>query len=499
MSDILRFDCSKYEVKTCTLEGRSITYRAFEETDYCAAPVDPIQKLRVFVPELYYEGGQINGYSLNTAPIFMPNTVGGYMAGPADAPGLDRHAHPNSIFEALAHGYVVASAGIRGRTSGRRSTEFFEGAKAEISGSDTGKMVGKAPALIVDMKAAIRYLRHNRDVIPGDTERIITSGTSAGGALSALAGATGNSPDYLPYLTAIGAAQERDDIFAANCYCPIHNLEHADAAYEWLFCGRNTYYCTKHVRTEQGVERIPFVGEMTAKEIEASRALKALFPAYLNGLHLTDPKGGELTLDEEGEGSFREYIRACLLQSAQRELDTHDSAERLHWLAVNGSEVEKQGFLTIEGGKATALDWDGFVDAITRMKKTCAFDALDLTSPENDEFGTQTVKAQHFTAFSQMHSEVESSMADPQIIKMLNPTKYIGQADTAQHWRIRHGAYDRDTSLAIPVILATMLENKGYSVDFCLPWGLPHSGDYDLMELFAWIDGLCQNSASRNA
>ena len=71
--------------------------------------------------------------------------------------------------------------------------------------------------------------------VPGDVEKIITNGTSAGGALSALAGATKNAKEYEPYLKAIGAAEEKDDIFAASCYCPIHNLEYADAAYEWLF------------------------------------------------------------------------------------------------------------------------------------------------------------------------------------------------------------------------------------------------------------------------
>ena len=40
------------------------------------------------------------------------------------------------------------------------------------------------------------------------------------------------------------------------------------------------------------------------------------------------------------------------------------------------------------------------------------------------------------------------------------------------------------------LFLAAMLKNKHYNVDFALPWGLPHSGDYDLEELFAWIDGL---------
>jgi hypothetical protein len=68
----------------------------------------------------------------------------------------------------------------------------------------------------------------------------------------------------------------------------------------------------------------------------------------------------------------------------------------------------------------------------------------------------------------------------------------VSMTDTTKNWRIRHGAFDRDTSIAIPVILATMLKNKGYEVDFSLPWGLPHSGDYDLEELFAWIDKLAK-------
>lgn len=488
----LRFDNSKYEVKTCEIDGRSVTYRAFEGLDYCTNPADPIQKLNLFVPEVYYQGKKFNGYHLKTAPVFMPNTVGGYMPGPADQPGLDHKGQANAIFEALAYGYVVASAGIRGRTSGKRSTEFFEGGKAEITGTETGKMVGKAPALIVDMKAAIRYLRHNKDVIPGDTSHIITSGTSAGGALSALAGATGNSADYIPYLEEIGAADEEDNIFAANCYCPIHNLEHADAAYEWVFCGCNNFYRMKYVKTENGLQKVPFQGEMTEKQVMLSKELKKLFPDYVNSLGLTDREGNALTLDENGEGSFKEYVRHFLLESAQKELDTHDSAICLKNLAVEGSEVEKQTCLTIQDGMAAALDWDSFVKAITRMKPTPAFDALDLKSPENEEFGTEEIPAKHFTAFSAEHSEADGALADPQRIKMLNPTAYIGTADTAPYWRIRHGAFDRDTSLAIPVILATLLENQGYSVDFHLPWGLPHSGDYDLEELFCWIDNICR-------
>jgi hypothetical protein len=73
---------------------------------------------------------------------------------------------------------------------------------------------------------------------------------------------------------------------------------------------------------------------------------------------------------------------------------------------------------------------------------------------------------------------------------MLNPTYYIGakKAVIAKYWRIRHGTRDRHTSLAVPVILATMLQNNGYDVDFALPWNIGQGGEYDLPELSDWID-----------
>lgn len=78
------------------------------------------------------------------------------------------------------------------------------------------------------MKAAVRYLKYNRDRICGSMSHIISNGTSAGGALSALLGVTGNHPDYESFLEEAGAACAEDDIFAASCYCPITNLEHGD-------------------------------------------------------------------------------------------------------------------------------------------------------------------------------------------------------------------------------------------------------------------------------
>lgn len=99
---------------------------------------------------------------------------------------------------------------------------------------------GRAPKTILDLKSAIRYLRHFDKEMLGDAERIITDGTSAGGAMSSLMGATGNNPAYELMLRAMGAADERDDVFASVCFCPITDLDHADMAYEWLYNGTDS-------------------------------------------------------------------------------------------------------------------------------------------------------------------------------------------------------------------------------------------------------------------
>ena len=86
---------------------------------------------------------------------------------------------------ALSEGYVLVIPGSRGRTS-----TVQKGKKTIYT--------GRAPKALLDLKAAIRYLRHFDSVIPGDAEKIITDGTSAGGAMSSLMGATGNNPAYKP-------------------------------------------------------------------------------------------------------------------------------------------------------------------------------------------------------------------------------------------------------------------------------------------------------------
>lgn len=461
----MTFDDQNYTVEELTVCGQLLRFRAFRGISYVERPVDPqFQQLNLFVPEGYYEGRSYNGYTLQTAPVFVPNRVGGYRPGVSDQPGPDRHApdRPNPVFRALAHGCVVAAPALRGR----------------------GRPGGKAPACIVDYKAAIRWLHFFADVLPGDESKIITNGTSAGGALSALMGATGDHPDYAPYLEAVGAAEASDAVFAASCYCPITNLDHADAAYEWQFQGVNTFH-RKHMSPKEG-DRPSFTsedGQLTEQQIRVSKEEAGLFPAYVNGLELLDAAGRPLTLGTDGEGTFKEYVKKQVLTSAQAALD-------------KGADLSQKRWLTVENGRVSDMDFYAYVQDITRMKTPPAFDGLELAGPENELFGTDEIPCRHFTAYSRSNSLKGGDMADAGIIKLLNPMAYLedSQAVKARHWRIRHGVCDRDTSLAVSAILTVKLQNIGCTVDYALPWDTPHSGDYDLDELFTWIDRLCKSS-----
>ena len=55
-----------------------------------------------------------DGYTAKTAPIFLPNNVGGYMPGKAGTLRTKPPDGPNTMLVALSKGYVVASPAVRG-------------------------------------------------------------------------------------------------------------------------------------------------------------------------------------------------------------------------------------------------------------------------------------------------------------------------------------------------------------------------------------------------
>ena len=252
---------------------------------YCATPADAsYETLAVFVPGAYMTGtdngdgtytctlsedGTVNGYTASTAPIVMPINTPGYSAQSA----LSEYTSVKSYTDA---GFVYVHAGCRGRDSG-------------------------APAGVTDLKAAIRYIRWCDEQVAGDAESIFTFGMSGGGAQSAVVGSTGDSALYDAYLEEIGALQGVSDaVKGSMCWCPITNLDSADAAYEWMMGS-----------TRSG---------LSDEEQAISDALAEAFAKYINEAGIKDENGNVLTLEssEEGiyqAGNYYEYLKSVIEQS----------------------------------------------------------------------------------------------------------------------------------------------------------------------------------------
>ena len=477
----LAFDVKNYESMSTTVDNKEIKYRAFEYIPYVANPIDIDQQyMNIYVPEEYFNNGTVNGYNTQTAPIFMPNAVGGYMPSQAMTPKVE-NGKPNSVLYALSRGYVVASPATRGRTN---------------KASD-GNFIGKAPAVIVDLQAATAYLHANDSTMPGNANRIITNGTSAGGAVSLLQGATGNNSDFQPYLQALGAATAATNVYAVSAYAPITNLDAADMAYEWSYKGITSF---NKVTMGQGELPQANVGgntappqrtmqrvNLNADDVAYSNLLSEHFPEYVNNLQLHDSMGRVLKLDKNGNGTFKNYVKAFIIDAANK-------------AQAKGTDLSKHTYLVRDNktGAIKDINWEAYNQFVSRSKAPGAFDSRSNDSGENNLFGTSATDNNHFTITAALLDTTPNQdvyVENAKIVTMMNPMNYLGSpaATNARYYRIRYGTTDSNTSVAIPLIVGTRAQNLGYNVDMATPFDVDHSGDYDLDELFNWMDNIVKN------
>ncbi|MEU1478187.1 subtype B tannase [Streptomyces sp. NPDC005760] len=492
----LVFDPAAYTELTTTVtdtEGteHAVTYHFWKAVTYVSKPVDATyQSLNVSVPV------EIDGTAVDAsdAPILFANSVGGYMpssvanatgvggasmgggtgggapsgsssptasptASPsASAPGANGNTNAtggamntNQLL-ALAAGYVVVEPGARGRGLKNSAGEYY----------------GSAPAVIVDLKAAVRYLRSNKGRIPGDVDRIVSAGTSAGGAVSTLLGASGDSPLYDKYLKEIGAADASDAIFAVGAWCPITDLEHADGAYEWN-------WGTNALSTGEQVDQ------------SVSKDLRSQFAEYQAKLRLRGLRGsgfGTLTARNYDEYLLKQYLEP----SATTYLAALSDSERETYLAKNT-------FITWDGRKAT-FTWAGYLAHVGARKKSVpAFDAFDLSAGENNEFGSATTANRHFTAYGARNDttglstkRVESDI--PELLRLMNPMYHLVEkvnGKRSRHWWIRLGTNDTDTSHVISANLAARAENLGDDVNHLYYWDQGHGANTDPGDFITWM------------
>ncbi len=494
-NDPLLFPTDQFTLETQTVKTsageKKVVYRYYQHILYVAKPVDKnYESLDVKVPV------SVDGVAIDAshAPILFVVGVGGYMSssnyrdamggpggpggrggppggpgGPPDAmggpggpggppgapggpgfagaPGTMGPPGANTEAMALAAGYVIVAPGCRGRDNKAADGTFY----------------GKAPAAIVDLKAAVRYIRHNAGILPGNSDWIVSSGCSAGGAISALLGASGNSPLYEPYLKEIGAAEEKDNIFASGCGSPVTDLDHADLSYEWAFGASKT----RSGSVDQAV----------------SSQLKEKFRAYESSLDLQGKDGfGLITVDNLDAYLVKEY----LAPAARQYLLGLTEDQRKEYL-------EKNPWLSWDGRDTKFTYSELAAQHITRFKMAPAFDSFTLSSPENNEFGDKTTAARNFTNFSLQHRTGDpNAMIDAELqksVNMMNPMYFTGRKNpgAAAHWWIRHGAVETDSAPTNTVNLALSLENMGRDVNAAIFFDAGHCQDLDPEGFIAWI------------
>lgn len=485
---------------------------------YVANPASlDYETLGIYVPGAYLEASA-NGDGTYTASVKSDAQVGQFTAAtapyilPVNTPGYNASQAPTWLADGIASytqaGMVYLQPGIRGRDN--------------TIDSQGQEVVGGAPWGVTDLKAAIRYVRYNKDLLPGDTDKIVSFGHSGGGAQSAILGASGDSTLYNPYLEALGAAMKdkegnpiSDAPYGTMTWSPITSLDYADAAYEWNL----GQFADSNTRAE---------GTFTQA---LSQDLAKEYANYINQLGLKH-EGQALTLTESSEGiytqgSYATYLEGVVNQSLNNFLDdtsfpytsdgagpgvstesvTYETAQAY----IDSLNAETQ-WVTYDAAanRAKISSLADFAKYVKKASKAVpAFDDLSRSQAENAVFGVAEENELHFDQVvarllknnqakyesltdwnSQYVTDFESDLAKTDSLgktiaerqDLYNPMFYLTSAYSgyqtsklASHWRIRSGISQGDTALTVETNLALALENQANgavkSVDFATVWG----------------------------
>ena len=465
------------------------------------------QTMLIYAPAAYFtvdESGEVTGinheasvgsYTADTAPIVYLNECGGW-----------KSSSPRAVDTSyLKQGMIYVTAGARSRDAV----------------DEDGLHTGKAPTPVVDLKSGVIALRANAGVIPGDKDRIVSIGTSGGGQMSSILGASGNMHEYYEYLYeagAIGVTKNEDgtwssvwpdNVYAAQLYCPIADMENADLAYAWWWVDLADLGGT-------------YRGSMTDFERRLQELEAEAYIAYLNGLNLKAADGSALTLTGLRSGSYYDAILqnvsdALNAMAAAGEIDPGEAyPDSGDWLTQNGD------------GSWSVTDMAGFMVGTglvnNRNKAIPGFDPLDK-SAENDAFGYPEDESVHFSRsvaqiLSDNYEELsqldgfDAELVDAYITdaltgekadtiyeqaNLLNATEILlgsdghSAVDPALYWRDRSGTADQHTSFSVGYNILLAAQMLGRDVDYHLVWNMGHGSNEGTSTgtFIDWINEIC--------
>lgn len=437
-----------------------------------------------------------NGYTAKTAPIVFLNECGGW-----------RSSSPRSCETSyIDEGFVYVTCGARSR---------------DAMNDDNTLHTGKAPMQMADLKSGVIELRANDKVIPGDKNKIISIGTSGGGQMSSIFGASGDMKEYYPYMYDAGTlgvtknsdgtydSVFKDNIFAAQNYCPIADIENADLAYAWWWVD---------LVDDGGI----YNGKITDFEKRLQELEANAYIEYLNSLKLKDEAGNDLTLTGLRSGSYYDAILNNISEAlnqyvANGELDVEETDDNKSWLTKD------------KDGNYIVTDLKGFMIGTglvsKRNKAIPGFDAKDK-SAENNAFGRAEVDTVHFSKSvatimknhyeelsklegfdkEQVDAYIEDAIDgnDASLISnqtaLLNATHILLGTDglkavnPVKHYRNRSGTADQHTSFGIGFNILTAARMKGIDVDYSLVWNMNHGSNEGTTTgtFIDWVNRICK-------
>lgn len=457
-------------------------YYALENVVYCTDPVDEkYEVMNIYVPAAYMTENEDGTVSMNKkgvsgvmgtddstimymtdeAPIIFINTVSGYAAG--SAPKISdamQGRDAGYYYQFVEQGFVLVCVGARGRTS---------------TDAD-GNVNGAVPAGLVDMKAGIRWLKYNDEFLAGDSEKIVTVGVSAGGGLSTMLGASGDSDLYDPYLKEIGALDASDSVWATVGYCPITCLEFADGIAQWEYGAKS-----------EG----DFIGAL-------SRALYDHYVAYMQSLDFDlgdDGVSGAFYEDllAEFEEAFNSYITAKKLDGADFVSDIDPSGSWMTWSESDGVRISSLRDY-VDNYWAGPMPINGIIPS---------FDSFDGTSMESGVFDgshfswmMQEVLEELSGTYPEAEEYVAAYAADlengaRELAKLYDPIPFIveGGSTLAQHWRFNIGTEDSNITQAVAWTVCNALNDYAdVDAQYNILYGIGHQTvEFSPYDLITWI------------
>ena len=510
----LVFDPEETYVGTYTIAGNAavpgtIEFKTYQVT-YVKNPFeaglfpnsDKIHTMNIKVP-VSYNGVQFDQDALSEAPILFYNPWGGDNG--AVPPGAET-VNNNMKRQALAEGWVVIEPGMRGINS-----------VSGVIGTPEYFNFGKLPNPIVDLKAALRYLRYNDNasVIPGNKELIFAMGSSSGGCASSMLGVSGNTHLYDSYLDEIGAAPGMDHVFAAAPSCPIITRDWSDSMAVWMRWADGL---------PEGSSLLNF-------------ALAAEFPPYQLGLGIKANVNGAadtlLTADNLTDFLLT-YLKSSLIKhlntlGGKASIDAYRETSRPADMMFGTPPVSREWIKPIYDETNTDIvidvdntwaDFLAYMDPATLAVPTATvgpntdnafvYDALEPNgiinaniSPyvsattrsmgkPNDfgavfsEFGIKYIEEKYGLSVSDEYKELlafQRNSVDPFYFIIGDET-----SDIAQNWWIRSGSVDHAALYINTFNLAAALEMQGANVDAALVWDQGHGLSTDVAGFFAFAN-----------